>query len=114
MKNKEKWFFVVGIATLMGLCSIAGFHIGVDSVAKPSGFYSDEFECDLILEQLCASYRGCNILWDILRYDYNFTDQNLSIARLECIEYLENLYYVEFDDSGDVCFCEYNHAEKST
>lgn len=95
---KPNYVIALLIVTLfIGL--IFGYVIGKETIS----FYDDRFECDLILEQHVASMRGCNILYDIIN------NSDYSNERFECIEYLDNLYYLEFDENGDISYCEYNH-----
>lgn len=73
-------------------------------------FYSDENKHFLILEQNVAAHRGNNVLYDILTTDYNFSyNETLYNAWLETREWIDNNYYLEFDEFGNISFCEYNH-----
>ena len=42
MNKKEKWFFVIGTASLIAIIGIAGFYIGIDAGKDIAGLESDE------------------------------------------------------------------------
>lgn len=71
----------------------------IENISKLDRFYSDEFECDLMLEQSVSCFQGCHFFAE-KSSDYNIHEL--------CIDYCDNRYYVEFDNKGDVSYCEYS------